>query len=86
MEHFKLLIGGRLVEGDSSMDVVNPATEEILAKAPHASKRQVEAAIEAAHAAFPDWAARSQADRREMIVKLADLINRHADELARLLV
>ena len=37
MSAYKLLIGGKLVDGDMTMDVVNPATEEVLAKAPRAS-------------------------------------------------
>jgi acyl-CoA reductase-like NAD-dependent aldehyde dehydrogenase len=57
VQPFNLLIDGRLVEGDSEMDVLNPATEELLSKCPRASAAQFEKAIQAAHAAFPGWAA-----------------------------
>ncbi|HUD50465.1 aldehyde dehydrogenase family protein, partial [Parvibaculum sp.] len=48
MSDFKLLIGGKLVAGDQTMDVVNPATEEVLAKCPRASKAQLDQAVAAA--------------------------------------
>ena len=37
MSDYKLLINGALVDGDASMDVINPATEEAFAQAPRAS-------------------------------------------------
>jgi acyl-CoA reductase-like NAD-dependent aldehyde dehydrogenase len=86
VQEYKLLIGGRLVEGESEMDVLNPATEELLAKCPRASVAQFHQAIEAAHAAFPGWAATPIAARRAKLIELADLVNKNAAELARLLV
>ena len=52
MSTFKLLINGRLEDGDARMDVINPATEEVLAVAPRASKAQLEKAVAAAKAAL----------------------------------
>lgn len=85
MNKFRLLIGGALVDGDLSMAVVNPATEEILAFAPRASHNQLNAAVAAAKAAFPKWAATSIAERKRAMLALADAIDIHADELGRLL-
>ncbi len=45
MSDYKLLIDGALVDGDAEMDVINPATEEVLAKCPRASKAQLDAAV-----------------------------------------
>ncbi|HRO15969.1 MAG TPA: aldehyde dehydrogenase family protein [Paracoccus sp. (in: a-proteobacteria)] len=85
MTDYKLLIGGQLVDGDLTMDVVNPATEEILASCPRASEAQLDAAVAAARAAFPTWSRLPIADRRWMIETLADRIEAEADALARLL-
>jgi acyl-CoA reductase-like NAD-dependent aldehyde dehydrogenase len=37
MSEYRLLIGGKLVDGDSTMEVINPATEEVLAVCPRGS-------------------------------------------------
>lgn len=53
MQNYKLLIDGKLVDGDSRMDIINPATAEVLAVCPRGSVAQMDAAIAAAKAAFP---------------------------------
>ena len=45
MSDYKMLIGGRLVDGDHQMDVINPATEEVFATVARASERQADEAI-----------------------------------------
>ncbi len=85
MSDFKLLIGGNLVAGDQTMDVINPATEEVLAKCPRASKAQLNQAVAAAKAAFPAWAATPIAERKKALGAIADIIEANAAELARLL-
>ncbi len=57
MSDFNLLINGKMVPGDLTMPVLNPATEEVLAQCPRASKNQLDEAVAAAKAAFPAWAA-----------------------------
>jgi acyl-CoA reductase-like NAD-dependent aldehyde dehydrogenase len=83
---FKLLIGGKLVDGHSTLDVINPATEECIAKCPRASAAQFDEAIVAAHAAFSSWKEKSISERRSLLLKLADKVNVSAAELAHLLV
>ncbi len=85
MEDFKLLIGGALEAGDATMDVINPATEEVLAKAPRASKAQLDKAVAAAKAAFPAWAATPIEERKKALLAIADAIQNNAPELARIL-
>ncbi|HMM15735.1 MAG TPA: aldehyde dehydrogenase family protein [Parvibaculum sp.] len=85
MTDFKLLIGGKLVAGDQTMDVINPATEEVLAKCPRASKAQLDQAVAAAKAAFPAWSATPIAERKKALNAIADIIEKNAGELARLL-
>lgn len=57
MSDYKLLIGGKLVDGAQTMPVINPATEEAFATCPRASKAQLDEAVAAAKAAFPAWSA-----------------------------
>ncbi|MBN9555928.1 MAG: aldehyde dehydrogenase family protein [Alphaproteobacteria bacterium] len=85
MSPYKLLIGGRMADGDLTMDVVNPATEEVLAKAPRASKAQLDEAVAAAKAAFPAWSTTSIATRKAALTAIADVMEKNAGELARIL-
>jgi acyl-CoA reductase-like NAD-dependent aldehyde dehydrogenase len=85
MSDYKLLIGGQLVAGDSAMDVINPATEEVLAVCPRGSERQMNEAVAAAKAAFKTWRKVPMDDRRALVMKLADAIEAKTDEFARLL-
>jgi acyl-CoA reductase-like NAD-dependent aldehyde dehydrogenase len=80
-----MLIGGRLVDGDHEMDVINPATEEVFATVARASERQADEAIEAAATAFPAWAEVPIAERQAKVIELADAIAANADKIARAL-
>ena len=82
---FRLLINGRLVEGASTFDVINPATERVLAVCPKADVAQLDQAVAAAKAAFPAWSATPIEERRRLILKLADALAARTDEFARLL-
>ena len=85
MSEFKLLIGGQMVDGASSMPVLNPASEEVLAQCPRASKGQLDQAVAAAKAAFPAWSAKPIAERKKALLAMAEAIEKNANELARLL-
>ncbi|MBV8683401.1 MAG: aldehyde dehydrogenase family protein, partial [Caulobacteraceae bacterium] len=85
MSDFKMLIGGRLVEGDQTMDVINPATEQVVSACPRASKAQLDAAVAAAKDAFPAWSRTPISERKAVLGKIADVIQANAAELARLL-
>src|SRR6202171_4929829 len=85
MSDFNLLIDGKMVPGDLTMPVLNPATEEVLAQCPRASRSQLDAAVAAAKAAFPAWAATPIEERRKLVIKMAEAIEANTNELARLL-
>lgn len=85
MSDYKMLIGGRLVDGDHAMDVINPATEEVFATVARASEQQADEAIEAAAAAFPPWAETPMEERQAKVSALADAIAANGDKLARAL-
>ena len=78
----RLLIGGALVEGDATLDIVDPSTGAPFVTVGRASEAQAEQAIAAARAAFPGWAARSHGERQGSLVRLADAIAANADRLA----
>jgi acyl-CoA reductase-like NAD-dependent aldehyde dehydrogenase len=82
---FRLLIGGKLVPGAATFDVINPATEQVVAACPRADLAQLNQAVAAAKSAFPAWAAKTLAERRTLLNKLADAIDARAPELASLL-
>ena len=55
MTEYRLLINGEMTAGDTTMEVVNPATEEKIAQCPRASEAQLNLAVDSAKAAFPVW-------------------------------
>jgi 1-pyrroline dehydrogenase len=80
------LIGGEWVDAASgeTMDVLNPATGETIAEVPSASAEDVDRAVQAAKRALPEWLETTPGERAELLLKLADAIDEHADELAEL--
>lgn len=81
----QLLINGHLVAGEgATQPVLDPARGSVLAEIAEASEAQVDAAVRAADAAFDGWAQKAPKDRSLALLKLADAIDTHADELARL--
>src|SRR5262245_11172569 len=85
VSEFRLLIGGKLVEGAGTLDVINPATGRVLTTAPRADRGQLEQAVAAARAAFPSWAATPLRVRGGLLAKLADALEAERSEFARLL-
>ncbi|MCO5317095.1 MAG: aldehyde dehydrogenase family protein [Microthrixaceae bacterium] len=83
---YGLVIGGENVPGASTYDIVNPATEEVVAQAPEASVDQANAAVEAAAEAFDSWSRTKPEHRAELLDRAADLIDEHAEELIPLVV
>lgn len=71
--------------GSAVIEVTNPATGAVIGTVPKATREDTRAAIEAAHAAFPDWAARPAKERSAILRKWYELIVANADDLGRLL-
>jgi aminomuconate-semialdehyde/2-hydroxymuconate-6-semialdehyde dehydrogenase len=65
-------------------DDINPATAEVIAQIPDSDERDVDDAVRAATAAFTNWSRTPAAERSNLLLKLADLIERNLDELARI--
>lgn len=84
-EDFRLLIGDRLVEGAGTFNAYNPATEEVIASVPEASRSQLDEAVAAARHAFPAWAATPVAERQRIVASIANVLMTHQEALAQLL-
>jgi len=84
MEELSHYINGARVDGSSGRfaDVFNPATGEVQAKVPLASKAEVDDAVAKAAAAQPAWGATNPQRRARVIMKFVDLLNRDMDALA----
>lgn len=78
------LIGGELVGGAGTIPVIDPGTGMQIADAPVADRRQVDAAVAAARGALPRWSAASADERGATIMMIADALDAHAEDLARL--
>ncbi len=76
------LINGKSVTSATSFDTINPATQEVLAQVAAGGEQEVNAAVAAAKAAFPAWAATPPAARARIMRKLGDLIVAHVPEIA----
>ncbi|HWM05296.1 MAG TPA: aldehyde dehydrogenase family protein [Actinophytocola sp.] len=77
------LIAGEFVDGTGErIDVVNPATEEVIASVPAGSAADVDAAVRAAAGAFPEWAATPVAERVAAVRRINDGLRARAAELA----
>jgi betaine-aldehyde dehydrogenase len=77
-------VDGELVDPASgeTTAVVNPATGEEIAQAPASGAEDVERAVGAARAAFEGWAAATPGERALALLRLADAVEEHGDELA----
>ena len=83
----KLLINGEFVESKTTQwrDVVNPATQEVLARVPFATQDEINAAVAAAKEAFKTWKKTPIGARARIFLKLQQLIRENMGELAALL-
>src|SRR6266850_1692659 len=83
----EMFIGGRWVPGSGRdhQEIVNPATGKVIAEVPKGTDEDVNLAVRAARDAFDDvWYETTPRERSEMLLKLADVVMLHGDELARI--
>jgi len=65
-------------------DVINPATREKLARVPLGSKKDVDAAVQAAASAFPEWRRTPAEERIQYLFKLKQVLETHLEDLAQI--
>src|SRR5215210_6236451 len=77
-------IDGELVDAaeGATEEVTNPANGEVIAEMPLSTEEDVNRAVAAAKRAFGEWSATPPGERASALLKLADLIEEHADELS----
>lgn len=81
----QLLIDGQFLTGEGQAEpILNPANGEQIAAVPEASFEQVNRAVNGAQRAFAQWSRTTPASRSNLLLRLADLIERHAEEFAAL--
>ncbi len=82
----KLFIGGEWVGGEGRVQqpVLNPATEEVLGQLPHASKADLDRALEAAQRSFPVWRAKPPHERGKILRRAAELLRERTETIARI--
>ncbi|KQZ18884.1 NAD-dependent succinate-semialdehyde dehydrogenase [Caulobacter sp. Root1472] len=78
-------IDGLWIESETTFQVLNPADGSVIAEVADLGASETKVAIEAAHRAFPAWAARSAKERGAILRKWSDLMLLHAEALARLM-
>ena len=78
-------IDGELVAPTSGnyLDNYNPSTGKVYSLVPDSDKDDVDIAVAAAKKAFKDWSTTSKQDRSDILMKLADTIEKHFDELVK---
>jgi 1-pyrroline dehydrogenase len=82
----KNFVGGKWVDAvdGGTMEVLNPATGETIAEVPRGTEADVDRAVDAAKQALPEWLETTPGERAEALLKLADAIDEHTDELGAL--
>lgn len=85
MTNYEMYINGEWVSGAEKLDVLNPATEEVLGTVPVASGTQVQRALEGAKEAQREWGRKTGVERGNVLRKWADLIDERSESFARLL-
>jgi acyl-CoA reductase-like NAD-dependent aldehyde dehydrogenase len=83
MEYFSMLIDGEWLDSESRdyIDVLNPATEDVFARVPRATEREVDKALQAAKRAFPVWASLSPFQRAEYLWRASDILDERKEEI-----
>jgi 1-pyrroline dehydrogenase len=83
---YKNFVGGEWVDavGGGTMDVINPATGEKIAEVPRGTQADVDRAVEAASSALPEWLETTPSERMAVLLKMADILDEHAEEIVRL--
>ncbi len=77
-------IGGERLDGERHLDVINPASAEVIGRVPLADTATVERAIDAARAAQPAWRDTPPAKRAQVMFRFKMLLERDADEICAL--
>ncbi len=88
VENYRMFIGGKWADSESKeiFDVINPATEETIARVPKGTKKDAQKAIDSARQAFDSgvWSKKTPAERAQLLWKLAEAVESDIDKLSKL--
>jgi acyl-CoA reductase-like NAD-dependent aldehyde dehydrogenase len=82
MKKYQLYINGNQVSTEQHFEIKNPATDETIGFAPIASPEQIQLAINAAKESYYSWAAKSNEERKIILLRVADVLSENAEYLA----
>src|SRR5438128_499773 len=84
-EDLSLYIDGQFLKGDGrrEQDIINPATDEVIGKLPHATQADLDHALASAHKAFQSWRKSSPLERSKVLRKVAELARERAQDIGR---
>ncbi len=85
MTNYQMLIDGKWVSGGKSMEVLNPANEQVVATVPSASVEDAHRALDAAALAQRSWSRRTGVERGNILRRWAELVDQHKARLAEIL-
>ena len=85
MSDYGLIIDNRKIPTAAEFDVPNPATGELVGKAPVATREQLDQAVAAAERAFATWSKEPESRRKQACLDIVGVLQAHSGELARLL-
>ncbi|MFS0863990.1 NAD-dependent succinate-semialdehyde dehydrogenase [Fredinandcohnia sp. 179-A 10B2 NHS] len=82
-----MYINGEKVGSTSGeeIEIINPATKKVIATVPRGGRDDAKKAVDAAHAAFKEWAAKTANERGQLLMKWYQLVDEHKEELGRLM-
>ncbi|MBD1388343.1 NAD-dependent succinate-semialdehyde dehydrogenase [Neiella sp. HB171785] len=83
---YQMLINGELVSSSTTFEVVNPDNEEVIGHVPQMDPEQVEQVLASAQAGFDVWSKTSLAEREALMLKYAEVLEAHKDEIIDLLI
>jgi 1-pyrroline dehydrogenase len=83
VKSYQQFIGGEWVDAASgeTLNVENPANEQVVARVPASGEEDVDRAVKAAATAFESWQKTTPQERMTLLLKLADIVEENADEL-----
>jgi aldehyde dehydrogenase (NAD+) len=87
VDRTKVFIGGEWVAsaGERAIDVLNPATEQVIARIAEGTATDVDKAVAAAKAAFPGWSALAPAERADVLQRVHEALTARTDEIGQLI-
>jgi acyl-CoA reductase-like NAD-dependent aldehyde dehydrogenase len=85
VREYQQYIGGQWVGADTLFDDLDPYRGTVMARISAGTRADAKRAVDAAAAAFPDWAALPPAERQELFLRAADIVDRRKDDIVALL-